>query len=268
VASRHSSAKMNGLLEEAFRGFDAPALFGRGQNLTAANWPKIEVNETDAEMKVLAELPGLDEKDIDLSISDGALIIRGEKKAEVEDKSRQFSERFYGRFERRIPLGVDEEDKVEASFKNGVLTVTLPKIARAADERQAARMTDPRDEIQTNGRADPIQGHMARRSASIASDSPSESLSSRPRRSLRPGSAPADPSMRQRVRRRPMEISRVPNNPDQTPQLGLTVKGASAFDSNILNENQTENIQFGVISLQKYLDAADVQIRLSHATAI
>ena len=54
------------------------------------------------------------------------------KKAEVEDKERQFSERFYGRFERRIPLGYEiEEDKVNAAFKNGVLTVTLPKSAKA-----------------------------------------------------------------------------------------------------------------------------------------
>lgn len=136
--------EMNRLLEDAFRGFDAPALFGRGQNLTAMNWPKIEVNETDAQIQVSAELPGLDEKDIDVLISDGALIIRGEKKAEVEDKNRQFSERFYGRFERQIPLGVEiEEDKIEASFKNGVLTVTLPKSARAQTKMKHIEINGP-----------------------------------------------------------------------------------------------------------------------------
>ncbi len=108
--------EMNRLLEDAFRGFDAPALFGRGQNLTAMNWPKIEVNETDAQIQVSAELPGLDEKDIDVLISDGALIIRGEKKAEVEDKNRQFSERFYGRFERQIPLGVRDRGRQDRSL--------------------------------------------------------------------------------------------------------------------------------------------------------
>jgi HSP20 family protein len=59
-------------------------------------------------------------------------MIRGEKKSETADKERQFSERFYGCFERQIPLGTEvEADKVAASFKNGVLTVTLPKSANA-----------------------------------------------------------------------------------------------------------------------------------------
>ncbi|TIM19556.1 MAG: Hsp20/alpha crystallin family protein, partial [Mesorhizobium sp.] len=62
----------------------------------------------------------------------GALKLKGEKRSETEDKDRQFSERFYGRFERLIPLGYEvEEDKVNAAFKNGVLTVTLPKTERA-----------------------------------------------------------------------------------------------------------------------------------------
>ena len=57
---------------------------------------------------------------------------KGEKRSESEDKDRQFSERYYGRFERRIPLGVEvDEDKVAASFRNGVLTVTLPKTEKA-----------------------------------------------------------------------------------------------------------------------------------------
>jgi HSP20 family protein len=60
------------------------------------------------------------------------LTLRGEKKSETEDKERQFSERFYGRFERQISVGPDiEQDKVNASFKNGVLNVILPKTERA-----------------------------------------------------------------------------------------------------------------------------------------
>jgi HSP20 family protein len=62
------------------------------------------------------------------------LTIRGEKKTETEDKDRRFSERFYGRFERRIPVDDIDEDKVTASFKNGVLTVTLPKTATASNK--------------------------------------------------------------------------------------------------------------------------------------
>jgi HSP20 family protein len=77
----------------------------------------------------------MDEKDVEVLMGDGVLTIRGEKKSEIEDKERAFSERTYGRFERRIPLGQDvEEDKIEASFKNGVLTVTVPKTAQAASQ--------------------------------------------------------------------------------------------------------------------------------------
>ena len=75
-----------------------------------------------------AEVPGLEEKDIEVLLDDGVLTLKGEKRSETEDKNKQFSERFYGHFERRIPLGVEvEEDKVEARFKNGVLNVVLPK---------------------------------------------------------------------------------------------------------------------------------------------
>jgi len=99
------------------------------------NWPNIEVIETDKEVRISAELPGLDEKDVEVFISDGSLIVRGEKKSEIEDKERAFSERSYGRFERRIPLGWEvEEDKVNASFRNGVLTVALPKSSKASTQ--------------------------------------------------------------------------------------------------------------------------------------
>ncbi len=85
---------MNRLLEDAFRGFDAPALFGGRQGLANMAWPKIEVNETEKDIFVSAEIPGLEEKDVELLLNEGNLIIRGEKKAEIEDKDRQFSERF------------------------------------------------------------------------------------------------------------------------------------------------------------------------------
>ena len=70
----------------------------------------------------------MDEKGVEVLMSDGVLTIRGEKKAEIEDKERAFSERSYGRFERRIPLAWEvDEDKIDAAFRNGVLTVTMPK---------------------------------------------------------------------------------------------------------------------------------------------
>lgn len=120
-------SEMNRLFDEAFRGFDAPVMFGQ-----LPSWPRVEISETDKEIRVSAEVPGLEERDVEVLLADGVLTIRGEKKSEVEDKERQFSERFYGRFARQIALDAEvEEDKVEASFKNGVLTVTLPKTATA-----------------------------------------------------------------------------------------------------------------------------------------
>lgn len=121
--------EMNRLFDDVFRAFDAP--FG-GMSSWHSAWPKVEISETDKELRILAEVPGMDEKDIDLLLEDGMLILRGEKKEDFEDKGRQFSERFYGRFERRLPLPYEvQEDKAEADFKNGLLTVTLPKSAKA-----------------------------------------------------------------------------------------------------------------------------------------
>jgi HSP20 family protein len=116
--------EVNRLFDDVFRGFGVPALGDVGRFAT----PNVELGETDTEIRVTAELPGLDEKDVELTLEDGVLTLRGEKRAEVEDKDRGYSERSYGRFERRIglPRGV-EADKANASFRNGVLTVTLPK---------------------------------------------------------------------------------------------------------------------------------------------
>ena len=120
--------EMNRLFDDVFRSFDvAPLGMGR-----MSAWPSVEVAETDKDIRIAAELPGMDEKDVEVLMGDGVLTIRGEKKSEVEDKERSFTERSYGRFERRIPLAWDvEEDKIEASFKNGVLTVTMPKSAQS-----------------------------------------------------------------------------------------------------------------------------------------
>jgi HSP20 family protein len=114
--------EMNRLFDDTLRAFDFDA-FGS----QAMGWPSVEVNETDKELKVVAELPGLEEKDVQVELANGILRISGEKKSETEDKERRFSERYYGRFERRIPIEDVEQDKIEAKFDKGVLTVTLPK---------------------------------------------------------------------------------------------------------------------------------------------
>ena len=123
--------EVNRLFDDVFRGFGVPAFGGFDRSVS---WPHVELGETDKDIRVTAELPGLDEKDVDISLEDGALTLRGEKRSEVEDRDRGYSERSYGRFERRIglPKGIDR-DRVSATFKNGLLTVTLPK-TEAANE--------------------------------------------------------------------------------------------------------------------------------------
>jgi HSP20 family protein len=126
--------EMNRLFDDFFRDFDShlPAL-GSASNFMG--WPSVEISEDDRDIKVTAEVPGLEEKDIEVLLDNGVLTLRGEKRSETEDKDRQFSERYYGRFERLIPVGPEiEEDKVDATFKNGVLTVTLPKTAKAQSQ--------------------------------------------------------------------------------------------------------------------------------------
>ena len=93
--------------------------------------PRIDVSETDQAYNISAELPGLDENDIEVTLEHNTLTISGEKKAEKEDKGKNYYhlERSYGSFRRNIPLPPNiEADKIDANFKKGVLNITLPKI--------------------------------------------------------------------------------------------------------------------------------------------
>jgi HSP20 family protein len=126
--------EMNRLFDDVFRGFGSFGSVGRlGAPLMEGQfgWPRIELNETDKTVTVSAELPGLSEKDVQVEIANGVLSIRGEKKAE-HDNGGRYSERYYGSFERRIPLDGVQEDKAEANFRNGILTVSLPKTEQAS----------------------------------------------------------------------------------------------------------------------------------------
>jgi len=125
---------MNRLFDDVFRSFDGrlPTLGAFG---SFGPWPSVEISETEKEIRVTAEVPGLEENDIEVLLDQDVLTLRGEKRSETEDKDRQFSERYYGRFERRIPVGVKvEEDRIDARFKNGVLTVVLPKSETAQSQ--------------------------------------------------------------------------------------------------------------------------------------
>ncbi|MCX8023516.1 MAG: Hsp20/alpha crystallin family protein [Syntrophorhabdaceae bacterium] len=99
--------------------------------------PSVDVVDAGKEIKVTAELPGIDEKNVEVSLEKDALIIKGEKKEEREEKkeSYYYAERSYGSFLRTIPLPDEVDmDKAKATFKNGVLTVTLPKTEKALKE--------------------------------------------------------------------------------------------------------------------------------------
>ena len=122
--------EMNRLFDDVFRGFGSFGRLGSPLMEGQFDWPRIELNETDNAVTVSAELPGLSDKDVQVEIANGVLSIRGEKKAE-RDNGGRYSERYYGSFERRIPLEGVEEDKAEANFRDGVLTISLPKTERA-----------------------------------------------------------------------------------------------------------------------------------------
>jgi HSP20 family protein len=124
-------ADMDRLFETLWRGFDVAQAFGRTLE-GAATWaPRITVSETDAEIRVDTELPGLTEKDFEVVLEGSLLTLKGEKHSEQETKDAEVRhvERGFGRFERAIELPCDvEADKVSANYKNGVLRVTLPKL--------------------------------------------------------------------------------------------------------------------------------------------
>lgn len=97
-------------------------------------FPRLDISETETEFKVNVEMPGIDEEDIQIRLEKDSLVLSGEKKVESEEKDKTYHrvERRYGSFQRVIPFNTQlDEDKVSAVFKNGVLTVTLPKAGDA-----------------------------------------------------------------------------------------------------------------------------------------
>ena len=132
--------EMNRLFDDFFHSWDMP-LMGRSFDLSpfstfeqSAVTPRIDVHETDKELRISAELPGLNEKEIDVSLSKDMLTIKGEKKQEHEENVKGWyrMERSYGAFTRSIPLPCEvDQNNCTATFKNGVLTVSLTKTAQA-----------------------------------------------------------------------------------------------------------------------------------------
>jgi HSP20 family protein len=122
------------LFERIFEDLELPAPWAAGRE-----WlPAFDVAETEDEVIVKAELPGMAVEEIDITLTDGLLTIKGEKKREKEDKKENFHriERRYGSFSRTFSLPVEvKADGIDASYKNGVLTVTLPKAEETKPKR-------------------------------------------------------------------------------------------------------------------------------------
>ncbi len=120
--------EMNSLFDNFFRGFDVAP---RGFAVQMAGFtPSVDVKENDKEFIIKAELPGVEEKDIDVTVTNDVVTIKGEKKEEKEEKDKNYyyMERSYGSFCRVIPLEADiEAGKTEAKFKNGILDIKIPK---------------------------------------------------------------------------------------------------------------------------------------------
>jgi len=127
--------EMDNMFNHFLRDFEAPGFAFPSLNRFEKGWmkePDMDVNENEKEIRITADLPGIDEKDLDVSLEGNLLTVKGEKKEEKASKqSRGYvTERHYGSFERRISVPSDliDSGKINASMKKGVLTVVLPKL--------------------------------------------------------------------------------------------------------------------------------------------
>ncbi len=111
---------------------------GMGRLDSGRGWhPSVDMYETDDDVVVRVDLPGVDQKDVEVTLTDNALVIKGESKyeKEIEDKNIYRRERSYGRFARTLPITTQiRADQAHAGFKNGVLEVIIPKAAEAKEK--------------------------------------------------------------------------------------------------------------------------------------
>ena len=139
--------EINRLFDRFDGGFRFPSMrrlfdvepFWRSETAFEFSAPAVDMTEDDKAYKITAELPGLDEKNIEVSLSGDQLTLKGEKQQEKEEKNKNYylSERSYGSFRRsfQLPAGVDQ-NKIGATFAKGVLTVTLPKTEEAQKQQK------------------------------------------------------------------------------------------------------------------------------------
>ena len=144
LAERDPFSYLRNQVNRVFDDFWGESWLAPGREIAAGFWPQVDVSQTDKEIKVSAEIPGVEPKDIDVSVEDGILTIKGEKKYEREEKEKgQYRmERSYGSFERTIELPAEvDESKAKAEFKKGVLRLTLPKRPGAPSRRKRISVT-------------------------------------------------------------------------------------------------------------------------------
>jgi HSP20 family protein len=143
VVERPSASLFTSLQREIDRVFDNftrgwPSFQMTSDDLT----PRMDIAETDKDIEITAELPGLEEKDVQVNVADDVLTIRGEKKAEKEEKDKNYHriERSYGSFYRslQLPAGI-KADAIKATLKNGVLKVTMTKPATVQPKKIEVR---------------------------------------------------------------------------------------------------------------------------------
>lgn len=144
---REFHREIDRLFDDFFGDFGLPARWGQGLGRA---WPSdefvphVDVSETDKQIKISAELPGIEEKDLTVEMDEDSLTIRGERRQEQQEEGENWfrKEQSFGTFHRTIPLPAEvEADKVKASFKNGVLTVTAPKQPNERRKRKSIEIT-------------------------------------------------------------------------------------------------------------------------------
>jgi HSP20 family protein len=151
--------EMNRLFDGVFRDFGWPSLTGSSAGALA---PQIDMSETDRELQITAELPGIDEKDVEVLLDGDTLTLCGKKKAEREEKDRShhLMERSHGTFVRSVALPFSPDpNQVKAAYKDGLLTVTIEKPKEVRDK--VRRIEVRRDSAPTVSRTERAQASTA-----------------------------------------------------------------------------------------------------------
>lgn len=149
--------EMNRIFDDAFRGVGFPSQYRLGQSQGRSSMtmlqPDIDVSETEKEIKICADLPGVSEKDVDVMLDDNVLTIKAERKQERNEQKEDYHivERTYGTFQRSLQLpSIVDPEQVQAQFEHGVLTVIMPKTEQSQRQR--------RIEVQGKGQGQGQQG--------------------------------------------------------------------------------------------------------------